>query len=54
MDTWHGSAGLARCLVWFPGVKHEKKVFCQDGEKNSLWAAAGKKTYLQHIHFSWS
>jgi hypothetical protein len=21
----------------------KKKVFCQDGEKNSLWAAAGKK-----------
>lgn len=54
MDAWHGSAGLARCLVWFPGVKHEKKSFLSRWGKKFFVGSCREKTHLQHIYFSWS
>jgi hypothetical protein len=54
MDAWHGSAGLAWCLVWFPGVKHEFFFFFVKMGKKILCGSCRENTHLQHIHFSWS
>lgn len=52
MDAWHGSARLARCLVWFPGVKHEKKkFFVKTGKKIHCGQLQGKNPFTAYPFF---